>query len=562
MYKNSGYRGNNNYPKRSQQRTITTDFYNPYAFVPLTNKILLIDNQEKEILSHDIPFNNGKSGTVSIDFESLTPFCVCDTDGSNTSIYDNYFVPGTSIKGMIRNVFEIITMSNIRNGIANKRYSMRDLRNSAYELKASNHPQKSGFLIQLDGKFYIQKCSCEKYSYKDIEKEEGISGLKNCKSVKEKYAKLQSPIVEYEDGSFTMWFFSGFMNNKNSEYLFDIPREFDGLIPLKEEEYRDFIFIHEKENENASWKFWKRKLKNYKSIEDLKKDVYKGIAPCFFRTKTDEVGDLCVKDLGFSFLYRQPYKKAIHDFLPSTYLQGGIDMTQSLFGYVNEKDALKGRLQFEHSFICNARKEKEQTFILGGPKPTYFPFYLKQGEPAKLHTYFSEQTYISGHKRYLVQQNAVEGKEKPSKVTKTFVPLSANTKFTAKIHFHNLRDYELGALIAAITFCNHQTSCFHSLGIAKPFGYGKLRVNNYTITMTGEDYCNIDFYHEFISMMCNKLNFVNEAEYLKSISYLFDIASAHYIPQKRIRYPQMVDKEFDIIKNQKLSLTDFSPKNV
>ena len=28
MNKNSGYRGNNNYPKRSQQRTINTDFYN------------------------------------------------------------------------------------------------------------------------------------------------------------------------------------------------------------------------------------------------------------------------------------------------------------------------------------------------------------------------------------------------------------------------------------------------------------------------------------------------------------------------------------------------------
>lgn len=563
MYKNSGYRGNNNYPKRSQQRTINTDFYNPYTFVPLTNKVYILDKQEKELLSHDIPFRGGKSGTISIDFESLTPFCVCDADGNNTSISGRYFIPGTSIKGMIRNVFEIITMSNIRNGIANKRYSMRDLRNGAYELKASNHPQKSGFLIQLDGKFYIEKCSCEKYSYKDIEKEEGLSGLKYCKKgIKEKYAMLQSPIVEYEDGSYTMWFFSGFMNNKNNEYLFDIPQEFDELIPLKDAEYKDFIFIHEKENENASWKFWKGKLKNYKSIEDLKKDVYRGIVPCFFRTKTDEDGKLCVKDLGFSYLYRQPYKKTIHDFLPSAYMQQGIDMTQSVFGYANEKDALKGRLQFENSFIVNASVEKDQTLTLGSPKPTYYPFYLKQDGLGELHTYFSEQTEISGHKRYLVRQNAVEGKDTPSKVTKTFVPLSANTKFTAKIHFHNLRDYELGALIAAITFCNQQTSCFHSLGIAKPYGYGKLRVNNYTITMLGEDNCNMDFYQEFILKICEKLNLSNEAEYLRNISYLFDIASAHYIPQKQIRYPQMNDKEFDIIKNQKLSLKDFSPKNL
>ena len=54
----------------------------------------------------------------------------------------------------------------------------------------------------------------------------------------------------------------------------------------------------------------------------------------------------------------------------------------------------------------------------------------------------------------------------------------------------------------------------------------------------------------------------NKEEYLKNISYLFDIASTHYLPQKRIRYPQMNDKEFETIKNQKLTLKDFSPKNV
>ena len=558
MYKNSGYRGNNNYQNRSQRRTINTDFYNPYAFVPLTNKVYLIDQKEKELLSHDIPFRDGHSGTISIEFESLTPFCVCDADGCNTSISGSYFVPGTSIKGMIRNVFEIVTMSNIRNGIADKRYSMRDLRNNSYELKSSNHPQKSGFLVQLDGKFYIQKCSCEKYSYEAIEKEEGISGLKNCTSVRDKYAKLQNPIVEYEDGSYTMWFFSGSITNKKHEYLFDIPREFNELIPLKETEYKDFVFIHEKENENALWKYWKSKLKNYKSVEDLEKDGYKGIVPCFFRTKTDAEGELCVKDLGFSFLYRQPYKKTIHEFLPSAYKLDGIDMAQSVFGYVKGNDALKGRLQFEHSFISNARVEKDQTFILGSPKPTYYPFYLKQDVPGELHTYF-EQTNISGYKRYLVQQNAMEGKENPSKVTKTFVPLSANTKFTAKIHFHNLRSYELGALIAAITFCNQQTSCFHSLGIAKPYGYGKLRVNGWSLNLNDEDNNKIDFYKEFITKICDSLHFGSEGEYLKSISYLFKTASTN--SQKQIRYPKMNDKEFDTIKNQKLSLKDFSPKN-
>jgi len=119
----------------------------------------------------------------------------------------------------------------------------------------------------------------------------------------------------------------------------------------------------------------------------------------------------------------------------------------------------------------------------------------------------------------------------------------------------------LGALIAAITFCNQHTSCFHSLGVAKPYGYGKLQVNNWSIKLNDEDNNKNDFYHEFISKICDKLNFSSEEEYLKSISYLFKIASAHYNPQKQIRYPEMNDKEFDTIKKQKLSIKDFSPKN-
>ena len=560
MYNNSNYRGGTNHSQnRNQQRTVNKDFFNPYTFVPFADNVYLLDDKEKEMLSHDIPFENHLSGTICVDFESITPFCVCGEGGNNTNISGKFFIPGTSLKGMIRNVFEIVTMSNARNGIANKRYSMRDHRNSAYELKAANHPQKSGFLIQINGKYYIHPCTSEKCSYKEIERDEGISGLKECRSVKDKYAKLESPIVEYEDGSFTMWFFSGFMNNKKHEYLFDIPKAFNKLIPLQENEYQDFIFIHEKENENASWKFWKRKLKNYKSVEDIARDGYKGIVPCFFRSKVDDKGNTCVKDLGFSFLYRQPYQKKIHDFLPSVYSQEGIDMTQSVFGYVNGAESLKGRVQFETSFIENARTQGNQTFILGSPKPTYYPFYLEQNNPDELKTYFSDQTYLSGYKRYLVRQSAVSGQISPSKVTKTFVSLTANTKFTANIHFHNLRDYELGALIAAITFCNKQSTCFHALGIAKPYGYGKLKVNNWTVCLKDRQQTK-DYYQAFINKICDKVRMKDEKEYLDSLSNLFQIASGNYSSQKTIRYPQMNDKEFETIKNKRFSLTDFSPK--
>ena len=60
-------------------------------------------------------------------------------------------------------------------------------------------------------------------------------------------------------------------------------------------------------------------------------------------------------------------------------------------------------------------------------------------------------------------------------------------------------------------------------------------------------------------MMCDKLNYNSEDDYLRSFTNLFKIASSHDSSQKSIRYPKMNEKEFETIKNQKLSLKDFSP---
>ncbi len=44
------------------------------------------------------------------------------------------------------------------------------------------------------------------------------------------------------------------------------------------------------------------------------------------------------------------------------------------------------------------------------------------------------------------------------------------------MRFHNLRKIEIGALLSALTFHNHTNTYFHSLGGAKPFGYGKVQI--------------------------------------------------------------------------------------
>lgn len=553
--------GNGRQGNSRPQPTVATDFYNPFSFIPLIDKVAYLSEDEAKSLDfvQDVPFENGYSGKIKVDFESMTPFCVRSFNENNVNVDGRFVVPGSSIKGMIRSVLEIITLSNIKNGVANNRYSMRDIRSASYELKANDKPQKSGFLIKLNGEYFIHPCESEQILYSDIERDENVRGLKEKHSVKEKYKMLYSRVFAWNDGTYSMWFFSGFMNNKKHEFRFDIPEFLSSrLIPLKGTYLDDFKFIYEYENENESWKFWKKQLKDYSNLSDVSADGFMGIVPCFFRTVADGSQ---VKDLGFSYLYRQPYKKKIHDFLPNALRSNGIDIAQAIFGYVNGNKAVKGRIQFGNSFIAEAKTLSKKTFILGSPKPTYYPFYLEQNQlnNGQLHTYFSNSTVISGYKRYLVQNTVSNDSvlNDNKNVQTCFVPLDANTKFSSYIYFHNLKDYELGALLAAITFCGNQTSCCHSLGYAKPYGFGKIRVNDIKLEQCSSVIDEQSLQNIFIQKVC-QLADIQQSEWQSYISKLLVIARGNYQPHKIVRYPDMQKKEFAAIKNKSLSLKDFS----
>lgn len=138
--------------------------------------------------------------------------------------------------------------------------------------------------------------------------------------------------------------------------------------------------------------------------------------------------------------------------------------------------------------------------------------------------------------------------------------MSSGTTFSTSIYFHNLRGYELGALLAAISFCKHD-ECFHTLGYAKPFGYGKVKVSCISLySDAGNIVEQESLYKDFYDYICSKCRFNSTTDYLKSLDKLFLIASGRYGQEKDIRYPNMQNKEFRSIKNSKLSLKDFSPK--
>ncbi len=145
--------------------------------------------------------------------------------------------------------------------------------------------------------------------------------------------------------------------------------------------------------------------------------------------------------------------------------------------------------------------------ILASPKPTTFQHYLVQTSSAKanLNHYASQPnkaTVIRGHKLYWHKGNVKEHiktedtkaeiEEKQSQYTE-IKPIKAGVSFEFTIHFENLSDVELGALLWVLTLSGEDTEKLEllnlngnqkyclSLGMGKPLGMGALAIEKYQL---------------------------------------------------------------------------------
>lgn len=541
---------------------IMEPFVNPYNFVPAQNNFF--EATWASSVSHDIPFSDGISGEIQVDFEALSPIIIKEGKSCNFVNFDSKpFIPATSLKGMVRNVLEILSLSKISTLTKDDRYSMRDLSpyNKDYTIKNNLNDVKPGLLIQLNGHFYVIECDkYERLHYTELEElldEPGIgSRIKNSSSVKEKYKLIdERPFYENEENSDWVLVLTGKMFNKKAEYGFKLPEVIEP-ISISEKVVKNFRFIYEKETESATWKYWKSKIHNFESIPK-KSELTKKIcfAPVFFIKEKKEI-----KHLGLTFLYREPYKYSVHQLIPENHLQiSKYDLAETIFGStVNE--SFKGRVAFSHAFIHDFRIEQEREIILGSPKPTFFPFYLEQDLNEPYSTFSNSNSKIKGWKRYLSQpdiENQTFNNENVN-IRTNLKPLSKGSRFTSVVRFHNLREVELGALLSALTFHNNQEKCFHLIGMAKPLGYGKIKLNNLKLNCSNVGYEPIMLMAKFEKAICDKIFEGNFDKWSESVLKLFEFAQQRS-DSKIIRYPKAFN-EFKNIKNKKLNMNDFSPK--
>lgn len=493
----------------------------PYNFVPLENKAFYPSWAYH--ISQDIPFEDGVSGSIEYKITSETPIFVRngytdrkdpDTKFSQTP-NGQYFIPGTSIKGEIRNVLEILSFGKMTQ-MQDARFGIRDLSNNPegrfYRQKIQN--VHCGWLykrLAKDGseEYLINDCGTPgRIAPEVIDEHYGtaLAAFGQNLALNRQYAdnddeeKLRSAYNKYEN-ILNISLESQDIEKSLSGTFSTVPDNYNRIIadfssngkkgcivvtgqPSRREperrrgKYYEFVFFESNTNENE--KVESQIIDDFITIHKNNYD-YKNIwkrylnegkrVPVFFMRRNGDDGP--IDAIGLAYMFRIPTANFIKGAIPIE-LQSNRrkDLAECIFGTAKESlGQLKGRVNISHAFACGTpNKCGIVTTVLGSPKPSYGPLYASSG------TWNDANAQIKGRKRYPVRTTLLPPNEGTDSQTCKFIPLDQGTSFKGRITFHNLKECELGALIAALTFNGHPDCC-HSIGEAKPLGYGKVKIS-------------------------------------------------------------------------------------
>ena len=503
----------------------------PYNFVPLNSKVYIPDWYG--LVSQDIPFEDGEDGYIELTWHNDSPLFIRNGSKELPNGKRNaeamchngrYFIPGSSIKGMLRNVLSILAFGKmeVKEQYNDRFFGHREIGSGQtdsgdYHQKMDN--AKCGWLEldkqsrDSDEHYLLYPCDGDlSRIYIDESKDKKHTLQHYVRDYCEEYDKDQDSSWERNEtikNIFNEWFpvlpdFPGYrlfatgkMGTKKKELLIPAktkaPRELSDIVVSK------FFDVYEPSP-------------NFEKYKDLLCRQHERI-PVFY---VEENGAIVA--LGMGRMFRYPYNQGIKDIVekeqdPNKYA-GQRDLCETMFGWIGN-DSVKGRVQFSNAW---AEKEipddrPQANGVLGQPKASFYPLYIKQEKGAKTYnSYSSKDIQISGRKRYRIHKGSStmdlpQGNGNENTKT-TIKAIPAGNDFKMRINVHNLRPIEIGALLSAITFHN-TCDVFHNIGAAKSFGYGKLHCDAGQIRLFGLKKSFIEYLKDFecqMNVFCSNID--------------------------------------------------------
>lgn len=528
-------------PRQPTETRENYRFLNPYNFVRYLPKPAIPPGDvDAQLLGRCAPPPHdryiGLTGRIVCTLEAVTPLFISDSHGVNVTTvllpdgrevqHKSYrffqyegrdAIPATSLRGMIRSVFEAVTNSpfSVFNGDERLEYRIdpaeaRRFRPGIVE-SLPNGDQPGVILLCEEAKigayYEDRKLNVLKENWRCGEEAYAIITKNNTAKVKalarrpedlptdgesriyHGWVKVTGQTIETKRNESFFYFKHG-DRTKAQRVYFDVEREADFNAVLHAQ-------LHERKEDFHSQVQSERLEPN-----NL---VYVELEP---------VDTGRVRNIALARVARLRYRNAIGNLLPSHLKPGEnyehLDIASRVFGWVKAtptedykvRIAYAGRVRFSHAVLTEDGDKgvydgEIPLAILGSPKPTTTLFYLRKhkGEwseeerkqPGAATTIgydgpnilrgrkfyrhhgkaLNRLEYERAGRRWDHQNRTVRGVRAPGNV------------FEFTIDFHNLAPVELGALLWTLNLSDlsDNEQCFFRLGYAKPLGFGSVRLS-------------------------------------------------------------------------------------
>jgi CRISPR-associated protein (TIGR03986 family) len=518
-----------------------THVHAPYHFVPLSKWVYMPD--WAHLVSHDVPFEQGYSGKIEYTLTNATPLLVGgeqqQTEGKPTLVkwavdpQGNPVIPGSSLKGMARNVLEIATFAKF-SAIDDDHFSYRDISNAVteYQKKLMNSRCQAYWLKFDDiGKAWtLRKANHIELFHDELNRHTGCH-IKNesfNQPAEKKYQQwpLTQPAIRFGIADREIEGTKG-KNVRVARATTLGSGEHEGHPVFSG--FRPGLKRYVGTRLNYSYMFYDTKpttlvfdngaalanklFANHTDalVECLKKNAHPQYGIPVFAREDKATNKMLA--LGFAKMPRMLYEHSVQQVVHTTQKSANsdcyFDTAELLFGCLRENGfGLKSRVTFADA-ICTSNKGIFQSnpVILGQPKASYLPAYLEQFEAKDAvlqvtkHTDLSKyqrNSVLSGWKRYPAQNGFndkmpqdLKDKDKDKvNVQSQLELMQPDSEFTGQIVFHNLKPQELGALLWTLQFgqAPQNRIHYHSLGHGKPLGAGAVQLTVSQLQVTANQW--------------------------------------------------------------------------
>lgn len=508
-------------------------FINPYTFVPVNN------GEKKE---YDKYFKDELlSGKISCTLKARTQLAVCDKitekDFDFFKVEGKAVIPGSSLRGTIRSIFEALTDSC---------FSSANAENDDYFSSRLNK-QFPG-IIEFDGENYILY---DAVRYKDNYNNQ-LNDYKTGDEVN--FSEMSRGNIKY---------FKLNVGIKKG-YVLKVDR-FKSKNKGKQTENKDSIFEKTAKRtviDKKCIELLKLNLEKYETNDEKKSNLYKeqfdkmkagnGVLPVWYYKERQNYY-LAPSQMSRAFFFTQPVDMLKRSNLDVCSEKEKVCEACALFGIVGRTGsefARASRIRFSDA-VCEDKNCFDKKFIMpisGTPRISSFEFYLKsdldQFHADDKGVTIAGRKFYWHHKGYVMNKDSVnkEGNNMDYKAEL----VKSGSEFTFDVYFDEITENELKKLLFTLNLGENSLDSdkCHKIGHGKPIGLGsaKIVINDVTVRSFKDGIYSEESHSEYLKD--NKGEMFGNAQNVRNILKVTDINA---VDSKKIHYPQTEDSS-DIFK--------------